>query len=77
MRLVALLILISSAAFAEYGVDIVTSKDKKFEVIVVTYNDCISKFEIPKDKFELFAKEGLDSSPIIRYAIEHYHSGCK
>lgn len=77
MKLFAMLLLISSGAYAmDYDVDMPNSGDPKFELIRVTIDGCETKFKIKKQDFNKFSKNDDAMDQLVQKAIEHSKTGC-
>lgn len=76
MRLLILVLLVSSYARADVDVDMPASGDQKLEIIRVSIDGCETLFKIKKEDFKRFSNNDAAMDELVAKANEHARSGC-
>lgn len=71
------LIPLHSKAFDEVDVDMPNSGNPKTEMIRITIDKCVTKFEIDKKDFEKFSNDPEQMKKMVKAAIKRTANGCQ
>lgn len=76
--LILLLILTPAISYSSDSlVEWISSKDPKYDLLVVTINECKTTFKVRKDNINLFEKDENAQEQLTKLAIERSFTGCK